>query len=196
MTFNVGVGNMGRFGAGNVVSAGCGAVFGAFFGLLLIPASLYLVYHGELKLVNHGVVFARTAPVSPDAAAAAQGLTRFGGQPHGQFLKAARYAKPVVYWHSDVEEYQQDRDSDGDVTHEWNSVASEKLWASFKIGPVQVVGDKAKALGAKQVFHGYKTALSSEYRQDQVESDPHVGDRRLTVEVIDPARGTDRTGER
>lgn len=188
MSFNFNLGSNRGASTGGCAgcSSGCGAVFGLIFGLLLVPAGFYMVYYGEAKLVNHGVVFARTAMVPVESAAkVTEGLVKFKGQPKGDFMRVSRYDKPVLYWDTDIEEYQEERDSDGDVTRSWKSVGGETKWAPFAIGPIKVNPEKAKAIGQKLVFKGVKKRYSSTFDPSVSDSSPSIGDRRLELRVID-----------
>ncbi|MEN6549848.1 MAG: hypothetical protein ABFE07_27720 [Armatimonadia bacterium] len=190
MSFNFSLGNSGGVSAGTGgcagCSTGCGAIFGLLFGLLLVPAGFYMVYYGEAKLVNHGVVFARTAMLPVEAAAKVkEGLVKFKGQPKGEFLRVPRYDKPVLYWDTDIEEYQEKRDSDGDRTHSWESVGGETKWAVFTIGPLKINPEKAKPIGQKMVFKGVKKRNAATFDPAVSDSSPAVGDRRLELRVID-----------
>ena len=186
MSFNFNLGGAG-VNPGNVARDGCGSIFGIFFGILLIPLSLGLVYYGEAKLVNHGVVFARTAMVSADQANSTpeQPLCKFKGKPQGAFIEAERYDKPVVYWYRSLEQYESERDSDGDVTYSWETQNSEHKWASFSIGGVKIVPDKANAVGEKTIFKGVRRSANADFDPKKVDQSPQVGDQRLTIEVID-----------
>lgn len=186
--FNIGSGSGASTRGCAGCSSGCGAIFGLIFGLLLVPAGLYMVYYGEAKLVNHGVVFARTSMLPVEAAAKVkEGLVKFKGQPKGEFLRVPRYDKPVIYWDTDVEEYQEKRDSDGDVTRSWESVGGETKWAPFAIGPMKVNPEKAKPIGQKMVFKGVKKRYSATFDPSVSDSSPSIGDRRLELRVIDAA---------
>lgn len=188
MNFNFGSGGgAGTSGGGCAgCGTGCGAIFGLLFGLLLVPAGFYMVYYGEAKLVNHGVVFARTALLPVEAAAkVTEGLVKFKGQPKGEFLRVQRYDKPVLYWDTDIEEYREKRDSDGDITHSWDSVGGETKWAPFAIGPLKINPEKAKPVGQKMVFKGVKKRNSYTFDPTVSDSSPSVGDRRLKLRVID-----------
>ncbi|MCE5239060.1 TMEM43 family protein [bacterium] len=186
MSFNVNLGGVG-VNPGRAAAGGCGSVFGMLFGIVLIPLSFFMVYYGEAKLVNHGVVFARTAMVTADAAAASAGgqLVKFKGRPTGDFIRSERYGKPVLYWHRSLEQYEADRDSEGHVDYDWETKSSASQWASFSISGIQIVADKANAVGEKTVFKGVRRPSDKDFRTDRLDQTPQVGDQRLTVQVID-----------
>jgi len=186
MSFNVNLGGVG-VNPGRAAAGGCGSVFGMLFGIVLIPLSFFMVYYGEAKLVNHGVVFARTAMVTADAAAASAGgqLVKFKGRPTGDFIRSERYGRPVIYWHKSLEEYEADRDSEGHVDYDWETKSSASQWARFSIGGIQIVADKANAVGEKTVFKGVRRPSDKDFRTDRLDQTPQVGDQRLTVQVID-----------
>lgn len=182
MGFNV---NLGGVGAGRAAAGGCGSIFGIFFGILLIPLSFGLIYYGEVKLVNHGVVFARTAMVSPEQAVSSSGLVKFRGKPEGDFIRAERCSKPVVYWHRSVEQYEAKRDSDGDTDYSWETQSSDQKWASFRIGGIEVIADRANPVGEQAVFKGARRSSSQDFDPAKYDQTPQVGDQRLTVEAIE-----------
>lgn len=187
MSVNMNLGSgIGNLGAGRAVSGGCGSIFGVFFGLALVPLALFLVYYGEMKLVNHGVVFAKTAQVTADVAAKSTGLVKFKGKPVGECLRVERYDKPVLYWRTDIEEYREERDSDGDLEKKWVTIGGEKHWAPFAVGPVKITAEKANAVGEKTVFEGIKKRLSTDFAPELKGTSPAVGDQKLTLEVIGP----------
>jgi len=186
MSFNVNLGGVG-VNPGQAAAGGCGSVFGMLFGIVLIPLSFFMVYYGEAKLVNHGVVFARTAMVTADAAAASAGgqLVKFKGRPTGEFIRSERYGKPVVYWHRSLEQYEADRDSEGHVDYDWETKSSTSKWASFSISGIKIVPDKANAVGEKTIFKGVRRPSDKDFRTDRLDQSPQVGDQRLTIQVID-----------
>lgn len=173
-------------GAGRGISTGCGSIFGVFFGLFLVPAAFYMVFYGEKRLVNHGVVFERTALISPEAAATQQGgLAKVKGRPVGEFVQAPRYPKAkVLYWRTNVEEYKEERDSDGEIERDWESVGGEKRWVPFTLGPLRVDPQKANPVGEVTVYRAYKPRGAREFNPDRWDSSPQVGDQRMTVEVL------------
>jgi hypothetical protein len=187
MSFNVNLGHVGgaHLGAGRVAGAGCGSIFGLFFGIILIPLSFGLVYYGEARLVNHGVVFARTVMMSPEQAAATPGqLVKFKGQPEGEFARAERFDKLVIYWSKRVEEYESHRDSDGDVEYQWSTKDSEHTWANFSIGGITILPGKANPVGEQTVFAGVRRPGEKDFDPEQSDRSPQVGDQRLTIQVI------------
>lgn len=190
MSFNVNLGGIGggSIGAGRLGGGGCGSIVGIFFGILLIPLSFGLLYYGEAKLVNHGVVFARTAMMTAEQAASATGLVKFQGRPEGEFIEAERFDQPVIYWHKSLEQYESKRDSDGKVTCEWNSKESGSKWAGFSIGGVRIVADKANPVGEETVFKGVRRTADREFDPQRADQTPQVGDQRLTIQVIEAGR--------
>jgi len=167
-------------------SGGCGSIFGVFFGLFLVPAAFYMVYYGEKRLVNHGVVFERIALSTPEAAAGQQGgLVKVQGKPAGEFVEAPRHpGAQVLYWRTDVEEYKEERDSDGDIDRDWETVSGEKRWVPFTLGPIKVSPQKANPVGEETVYKGYKPRGASDFDPNGSDGSPQVGDQRLTVEVL------------
>lgn len=168
-------------------SVGCG-LFGALFGLLLIPAGFYLAYYGEARLVNHGKVFEAVAMMTPEAAlAAGTSPVKLRGKPEAEFDTVERYEGRVVHYRLTVEEYERETDSDGEVSYEWNTKETKTRFVPFKLGGIQVQPDRAKILGAERVFQGIKPVDNPRLDYDPQWAASHsdkVGDRRLTVEVI------------
>lgn len=186
------LGSARNIGPARATGGGC-SIGGIFFGLLLVPLGFYLVYHGEVKLVNHGKVFERVQMMTTAAAIAAdQTQVKFRGTPQGTWLKVDYYDKPVVYFNRRVEQYEQNEDSDGDVTYDWESTSeSTSKWADFSIDDIKVSPSNAKAVGAREVFVGIKPKNSWRDKYDPAivaSHDPQVGDMRLTLSVIDPGK--------
>ncbi len=187
------LGSARNIGPARATGGGC-SIGGIFFGLLLVPLGFYLIYHGEIKLINHGKVFERVQMMTADQAKAAdQAQVKFRGTPEGAWLKVDYYDKPVVYFNRSVEQYEQDEDSDGNVTYDWESVSSESAsqWASFSVDDIKVSAANAKAVGAKEVFVGIKPKNSWRDKYDPAivaSHDPQVGDKRLTLSVIEPGK--------
>jgi hypothetical protein len=156
------------------------------WGIVLIPAAFGLLYYGEVKLVNHGVVFERTVLSTVDAAAGLSGqLVKIKGTPAGEFLTAPRYRQgKVLYWYQSIEEYKETRDSDGDIDRSWETVDSKKEWAPFSISGVKITPDKANPVGEKRVFRGVRDRWAKDFDPSKSDSSPKVGDQRLTVEIL------------
>ncbi len=182
-----------NFGSGSGITAGpkssgC-SVFGILFGLVLVPLGFYLVYHGEIRLINHGEVFEGVTMMTVDAAkAATEGAVKFKGTPKCEPVTVEHYDKPVIHFSTTLEEYEREEDSDGDVDYDWNTKDSKSQFAPFSIGDIQVAPDKAKVVGAVTVFKGIKPVNSYRNFFDPKIVDsrtPQVGDQRLTVNVID-----------
>lgn len=174
-----------RLGTGRG-GGGCGSIFGVFFGLFLVPAAFYMVFYGEKRLVNHGVVFERTMLSTLEAAAAQQGgLVKVKGKPTGEFVEAPRHpGTKVLFWRTEIEEYQEERDSDGDVDHDWKTVGGEKRWVPFTLGPLKVNPEQANPVGEETVYKAYKPRGASDFDPSRWDSSPQVGDQRMTVEVL------------
>ncbi len=194
MDFNLGsAGNLvsGAASGGGAKSAGC-SIGGIFFGLLLVPLGFYLVYHGEVKLINHGKVFEAVEMTSADAVAATEGeAVKFKGAPEAAFLTVEHYDRPVIYFSRSLEKYVEETDEDGEVERDWETQDSRSQFADFTIGEIKVEAGKAKAVGAEQVFQGIKPVNSWRNRFDESIADsrsPQVGDERLTVRVIDATK--------
>lgn len=186
------LGSARNIGPARATGGGC-SIGGIFFGLLLVPLGFYLVYHGEVKLINHGKVFERVQMMTTaDARAADQAQVKFRGTPKGTWLKVDYYDKPVVYFDRRVEQYEQDEDSDGNVTYDWESTSeSTSKWADFSIDDIKVSPANAKAVGSKEVFVGIKPKNSWRDKYDAsivAGHQPQVGDMRLTVSVIEPGQ--------
>lgn len=186
------LGSAPSIGPARATGGGC-SIGGIFFGLLLVPLGFYLVYHGEVRLINHGKVFERVQMMTvAEAKAADQAQVKFKGTPQGTWLKVDYYDKPVVYFDRRVEQYEQDEDSDGDVTYDWESTSeSTSKWADFSIEDIKVSPASAKAVGSKEVFVGIKPKNSWRDKFDAsivAGHQPQVGDQRLTLSVIEPGR--------
>ena len=191
MDFNLGsVGNLasGAARGGGAKSSGC-SIGGILFGLLLVPLGFYLVYHGEVKLINHGKVFESVEMMSADAALASEGeAVKFKGMPQGEFLTVEHYDTAVVYFSRSLEKFVEETDEDGEVERDWETEDTTSKFADFAIGKIKVEAGKAKAVGAEQVFQGIKPVNSWHDIFDERIADsrsPQVGDERLTVRVID-----------
>jgi hypothetical protein len=190
MSFNMNLGNVGAANAiGGLPAVGCRSIFGLLFGLILIPLGFGLLYWGEARLVNHGKVFEGVVLTTPDAAAAQTGaLVKIKGRPAGEFLKAPRTGDSVVYWHKDLEEYQEDHDSHNNTTHKWHSLSTETKWANFKLGPVSITPEGANPVGEKTVYKALKSPEDKDFDAKKADSSPQVHDQRLTIEVIPSAQ--------
>ncbi|MFO7945836.1 MAG: TMEM43 family protein [Armatimonadota bacterium] len=169
-------------------SGGC-SIFGILIGLLLIPAGFYMVYYGEVQLINHGDEFEAVEMMTLEDATAADDTTvKFRGMPQGEHLDVDYYDKPVLYFKWVREMYERDEDSDGDVTYDWETQESKYKIAPFSIGSIDVRAGSAKIVGAQKVFEGIRPNSSRSDAFDPTltgRHSPSVGDQRLTVEVID-----------
>lgn len=202
MNFNIGGISFGS-GTGGVQTGGkgcgggCGAVVGVLLGILLVPLGLYLTYHGELRLVDHGRVFDGIEMMQPEAAANLDGeMVKISGQPEGEFLEVRQWDGPALYVHTSIEEYQSERDSEGEVTYEWNSVGSDTQWASFSVGPVEVEpGPRTNAVGEEEVYSAYKKKFETDFHEGTDRSNPQVGDQRMTIDVLDARKPVIVVGE-
>lgn len=195
--FRVGSGSAGVRTGGKGCGGGCGAVFGVIFGILLVPLGLYLTYHGEIKLVNHGKVFDGITMVQPDAAASMDGeLVKISGQPKGDFRTVRQWRGDALYVHTSIEEYQEETDSEGETTREWNSVGSDTQWASFSVGPIKVQpGSNTNAVGEQQVYSAYKKKFETDFHAGTEPGSPQVGDQRMTIQVLDATKPVIVVGE-
>ncbi|MCD6362012.1 MAG: hypothetical protein J7M38_14235, partial [Armatimonadetes bacterium] len=142
-------------GAANVARGGCGAIFGVFIGLILVPLGFYLVYHGEVRLVNHGKVFDKLEMMTPEQAKDAEGLVKFSGMPEGDFLTVEHYDKPALFYRITVEEYEEEKDDEGEVDYDWNTKDTQSEWADFRVGPIAVRPEGANPVGEETVWTGY-----------------------------------------
>lgn len=167
---------------------GC-SLFGIIFGLFLVPLGFYLVYYGEARLVNHGKVFDSVEMMTVEQAKTAPdgSQVKFKGIPDAEPLYAERYEKPVVYFSRTIEEYEREEDSDGDVSYSWNTKESTYKFAPMNIEDINVEANRAKPVGATTVFVGIRPTnfYRDTYDPSLVDRSPKVGDRRLTVKVID-----------
>lgn len=174
-----------------IPSLGC-SVLGVLLGLVMIPGGLYLVYHGEMKLINHGIVFERAALMSPDQAkSTGSGVVKLRGKPEAEFTTIERYAQPVIYYNLRVEEYVSEEDTEGNVSYEWEKKNSRTHFVPFALGGVEVHPEKAQIVGEEQVFQGIRPAERpwADYDPKWAEThSPQVGDTRLTVSVIPAER--------
>ncbi|HCA46146.1 MAG TPA: hypothetical protein DEP45_01955 [Armatimonadetes bacterium] len=190
--FNIGSGSAG--GTGAVASkgcgGGCGAIFGVLLGILMIPAGFYLAYHSEVKLVDHGKIFEGITMSQPDAAKAMDGeLLKIQGTPEGSFLSIPEYDGEALYARTEVEEYEKEEDSDGDVSYDWNTASTNTVWAqSFKVGGIEIRPEGANPVGEEEVYSAYMKRNSTIYREGVDQSNPDVGDRRKTVDVLDATK--------
>ncbi len=188
MQFNLG--SAGNVGPVRSKGGGC-SIGGIFVGLLLVPLGFYLVYYGEIKLINHGKVFERVQMMSTTEAKTADGTqAKFRGSPQGTWLTVDYYDKSVLYFNRRVEQYEREEDSEGNVDYTWKSTnESSAKWADFTIDDIKIAPSKAKPVGAKQVFVGIKPVNSWRDKFDPTivgSHSPSVGDRRLTLSVIEP----------
>ncbi len=179
--------------SGEQAAGGCGVVFQPIVGLILIPIGLYLVFHSEVRLINHGRVWAETELVSAEQAATITGRVKIKGFPEGEFLTHARSDRPVVYWEQELEEFIEKTETTGTgsdrrtrTVREWERQDFQRDWADFKIGGVQIRPDGAQAVGETQVFQGTRRG-GGEFTTEGL-GGARVGDERLTVRVI----GADR----
>ncbi len=183
--------NIGSAATGSAKSGGC-SIFGIFFGILLVPLGFYLVYHGEVKLINHGKVFESVEMMSTEAAlGTAEGTVKFKGVPQAELLSVEYYDKGVIYFSRTLEEYEREEDEDGEVDYDWNTKDSASKFADFVIEGIKVGAGKAKPVGAEKVFEGIKpvNAWRDYFDPKLVDSrSPEVGDQRLTVRVIDAGK--------
>ncbi len=201
MNFNVGGFNLGGSAgvgsAGRGCKSGCGAVFGVIFGILLVPLGLYLTYHGEIKLVNHGKVFDGVEMMEPEAAGSMDGqLVKISGQPEGNFISLPEWDGQALYFRDTVEEYEEETDAEGEVTEEWNTKETRSEWADFSLGPIEVrPGDNAKPVGEDEVYSAYKKKFETAFHVGTDSSSPQVGDRRRTIDVLDASKPVIVLGE-
>lgn len=188
MSLNLNLGNAASAGAGGALNAGCRSIFGMLFGIVLIPAAFGLVYYGERKLVNHGIVWERTPLTTLEVAAGLPGqLVKVKGKPVGEFLIAPRYKQgKVVYWRSDLEQYKEHQDSEGKREYSWDTEESKSEWAPFKLGSLSIVPDRANPVGEERVFRGFKPRAGADFDPAKWDTSPSVGDQRLTVDVLKP----------
>lgn len=182
MQFNMG-------GGGSSGSSGGCSLVGILIGLLLIPAGFYMAYYGEMKLVNHGEVFESVVMMTPEKAATVDGdVVKFKGMPVAEPIEVDYYDKPVIYFDKRLEEYEREEDADGDVSYTWKTQRSTSKFVPFTIDQIRVQPGDAKVVGAREVFRGISSHSSATGGFDASVVDTHtpeVGDRRLTLEIID-----------
>lgn len=180
--------NIGSAATGGAKSGGC-SIFGIFFGILLVPLGFYLVYHGEVNLINHGKVFEGVEMMTSQAALSTkEGTVKFKGVPEAEFLTVEYYDKAVIYFSRTLEEYEREEDEDGEVDYDWNTKDSASKFADFTVDSIKVGAAEAKPVGATKVFEGIKPVNAwRDYFDPKLVGtrSPEVGDQRLTVRVID-----------
>lgn len=190
-------------GAAGKKGGGC-SLFGILLGLFMVPLGFYLVWYGEINLVNHGKVFDGVEMMSTQEAKSAEdgSQLKFKGTPEVEPIEADYYEKRVVYFSRRVEEYEREEDSDGDVTYSWNTKERYSEFVPLDMDGIRVEANSAKAMGARTVFVGVRphNSTSDTYDPTLADSKPAVGDRRLTVQVIDTGQELvvfgDKSGER
>ncbi len=183
-------------GAGKAAKGGCGSIFGVLIGLLLVPLGFYLVYYGEVKLVNHGKVFDGLEMVAPEQAKAAEGLVKTSGAADGDFLNTEYWDGPALYVRESTEEYKEEKDDEGKVEYEWKSVGSESEWGSFSVGGIPLKPKGANPVGEEEIWKGYKARGMNSFTQGGGSSgSAQVGDQRLSVDVLDARKNVIVVGE-
>jgi len=195
--FNIGSGAAAVGSAGRGCKSGCGSVFGIIFGIILVPLGLYLTYHGEIKLVNHGKVFDGIEMMQPDAAKSMDGqLVKISGQPEGQFISLPEWDGQALYFRDATEEYEQETDSEGETTEEWNTKQSRSEWTDFTVGSVEVrPGENTNPVGEEEVYSAYKKKFETAFHVGTSSSNPQVGDQRRTIDVLDASKSVVVLGE-
>ncbi len=187
--FNVGSG-AGGAAASTGCGGGCGAIFGIILGIVLIPVGFYLAYHAEEKLVDHGRIFEGITMSQPDTARGMEGeMVKIQGQAQGDFLTIEEWDGKALYYRKLIEEYEEERDSEGDVTYDWETANSESDWVdSFNIDEVTVRPEGANAVGEEEVYSAYKKKFETAFHEGTDPSNPEVGDQRKSVEVLDATK--------
>jgi len=189
--FNVGSGAGGAgAAAGKGCGGGCGAIFGIILGIVLIPVGFYLAYHAEAKLVNHGKIFEGITMSQPDTAKSMEGqMVKIQGQPQGDFLTIEEWDGQALYYRTLIEEYEEERDSEGDIDYEWNTQSSDSDWVdSFTVGGVTVRPEGANPVGEDEVYSAYKKKYETAFHEGTDDSNPDVGDQRKSVDVLDATK--------
>lgn len=193
-SFGSGVGSSG--GTGQGCGGGCGSIVGVVIGLILIPLGFYLSYHAERVLVNHGKIFESVEMMSPDVARGAEGeLVKISGQPTGQFLSLPEWDGRALYYRTEIEEYQKETDSEGDVSYDWNTTDTTSAWADFSIDGIQIRPEGANPVGEQEVYSAYKKRYETAFHVGTSQDNPDVGDQRKTIEVLDASRPVIVLGE-
>ena len=189
-SFNIGGLKGGGASAGKGCGGGCGAVFGVIIGLLLIPVGFYLAYHAEAKLVNHGKVFEAVEMTQPDAARAMEGeLVKIQGQAQGEFLSIDEWDGEALYYHRLIEQYEEERDSEGEVSRSWRTSTSQDDWvSSFTLDGVEVRPGGAHPVGKQEVYSAYRKHFETGFHVGTDRGSPEVGDQRKSVNVLDATK--------
>lgn len=202
--FNIGGFNFGSGGGAAAGTAakkgcggGCGAVFGVILGIIMVPVGFYLVYHAEVKLVDHGKVFEGITMSEPDAAKGMDGeLVKIQGQAEGSFLRIPEWDGQALYTRTLVEEYEEETDSEGDVTREWNTESSESQWVqSFSVGGVEIRPSGANPVGEDEVYSAYKKKFETAFHVGTSSGSPDVGDQRKSIDVLDATKSVIIVGQ-
>jgi hypothetical protein len=191
--FNVGGFNVGGGGGGTAnkgCGGGCGAVFGIILGIVLIPVGFYLAYHAEAKLVNHGNIFEAVTMAQPDTARSMEGeLVKIQGQAQGDFLTIEEWDGEALYYRRLIEQFEEERDSEGEVTRSWETASSASDWVdSFTIGGVEIRPDGANPVGEEEVYSAYKKKFETDFHVGTDPGSAEVGDQRKSVEVLDATK--------
>ncbi len=183
-------------GTGQDRGGGCDSIVGVIIGLILIPLGFYLPYDADRVLVNHGKIFESVEMMSPEAARAAEGeLVKISGWPTGQFLSLPEWEGQALYYRTEIEEYQEETDSDGEVSYDWNTTDTTSEWADFSIDGIQIRTEDAKPVGEQEVYTAYKKRYETAFHVGTSQENPEVGDQRKTIEVLDAGRPVIVLGE-
>ncbi len=176
---------------------GCGAVFGVILGIIMVPVGFYLVYHAEAKLVDHGKIFESITMSQPDTAKGMDGeLVKIQGQAQGSFLTIPEWDGDALYTRTLVEEYEEERDSEGDVTREWNTSSSNSQWVqSLTIGGIEIRPEGANPVGEDEVYSAYKKKFETAFHEGTDRSSADVGDQRKSIDVLDATKAVIVVGE-
>lgn len=187
-SFNVGGGGGGTTSKG--CGGGCGAIFGVILGIVLIPVGFYLAYHAEAKLVNHGEIFESVTMAQPDTARAMEGeLVKIQGQAKGDFLTIDEWDGEALYYRRLIEEYEEERDSEGEIDRSWETASSTSDWVDlFTVGSVEIRPDDANPVGEEEVYSAYKKKFETDFHVGTDPGSPEVGDQRKSVEVLDATK--------
>lgn len=197
--FNLGSGGVAGGAASKGCGGGCGAVFGVIFGIILIPVGFYLVYHAEVRLVDHGRIFEGITMSQPDTAKQMEGeLVKIQGQALGSFLTIDEWDGQALYYRRLIEEYQEERDSEGDIERDWNTIDTQRAWVdSFSVGGVTVrpASGATNPVGEEKVYSAYKKKFETAFHIGTDPGSPEVGDQRKSVDVLDATKTVIVVGE-
>ena len=168
------------------VASGFGALLGTLFGLSILTAGMYLAYHSEAVLVNHGRVFDAVKLTAPNQATAQGELVKIHGRPTGDFLSTKHFDAPVIYLRETIDRYTGSNDEKADVIHGWETVSSTTQWAPFMLGDITVIPHKARPMGEREIHRSVKSRQTGgQFDAGFPETWAAAGDLRRVIHVIE-----------